>query len=529
MRNTTYTFQTRLVLDSETSAVLDEMAQLLGQVERSLFADIISGKEINALKRAYRKRFQITARQFNACHVNVKGLIESRKELQTQQIETLKEKIAAFEKSIKRLSKKPEYKQQLFFKKRRLNNLRARLKKVESDREQGKVRVCFGTKKLFHSQFHLEQSGFQSVEQWKDEWERARSKAFFCLGSKDESSGNQSCVATIQENGKLTMRLRLPDALVPDFGKYLTIPDLFFKYGHTEVMAALKECYYRNILQKENDSLASHYGQAISYRFVRDQKGWRVFASTAIAEPTWETSTRCGLIGVDINVDHFAIVETDRFGNPLSKQSISLQLYGKDKNQSLAEIGNACAQIIQIAKEVKKDLVIEKLDFKKKKANLKENTKYRRMLSSFAYSTIIQHLKSRAFRFGVNLHQVNPAFTTLLGRIKFAKRYGLSIHQAAALCIARRLFGFSERAPSHLTNIPDGKGGYITLTVPERNRSKYGWTYLRAINQRLQVALAAQTRSTLSRSKGPPRRILCDAPGFDGEIPSRESLATLLG
>jgi len=85
MKNTIHTFQTRLVLDSETSAVLDEMAKLLSQVERFLFADIISGKEIAALKRAYQKRFQITARQFNACHANVKGLIESRKELQTQQ------------------------------------------------------------------------------------------------------------------------------------------------------------------------------------------------------------------------------------------------------------------------------------------------------------------------------------------------------------------------------------------------------------------------------------------------------------
>ena len=324
-----------------------------------------------------------------------------------------------------------------------------------------------------------------------------------CLGSKDETSGNQSCVATIQEDGKLTIRLRLPDALVPVFGKHVPISDLFFKYGHTEILAALKECQYRNTVQKEKKTASSDYGQAISYRFVRDKKGWRLFASTAISEPTWETSTRCGVIGVDINVDHLAVIETDRFGNPLSKQSIPLQLYGKDKNQSLAEIGNACAQIIQIAKESKKDLVIEKLDFKTKKAYLKGNTKYRRMLSSFAYSTIIQHLKSRAFRFGVTLHQVHPAFTSLLGRIKFAKRYGLSIHQAAALCIARRLFGFSERPPGHLNNIPDDKSGYITLTVPERNRSKHGWTYLRAINQSLQAVLAAQTRSTLRRSTGP--------------------------
>jgi IS605 OrfB family transposase len=472
MKSIIHTFQTRLVLDETTSAVLDKIAELLSKVERSLFADLISGKEVSDLKPIYCRRFQITARQFNACRVNVEGLIDSRKQLQVQQIETLKEKIKSLEKSIARLTGKTKYEQRLFFKKRRLNKLRAKLKRVEADREQGTVRVCFGTKKLFRSQFHLEKTGFQSFEQWKKEWAQARSKAFFCLGAKDETSGNQTCTASIQEDEKLTIRIRLPDGIV-SHEKYLTIPNLYFKYGHKEIIASLKECQYRNRLQKEKNSLYSNYGQAISYRFVRDTKGWRLFVSTALSEPKWETSTQSGLIGVDINVDHLAIVETDHCGNPLSKQSIPLHLYGKDRNQSLAEIGNACAKVIQIAKEAKKDLIIEELDFKKKKADLRQSSKYCRMLSSFAYATIIQHLKSRAFRHGVQLHQVNPAFTSLLGRLKFAKRYGLSLHQAAALCIARRFFGFSERPPSHLKNIPDGKGGHITLTVPVRNRLKH--------------------------------------------------------
>lgn len=91
---------------------------------------------------------------------------------------------------------------------------------------------------------------------------------------------------------------------------------------------------------------------------------------------------------------------------------------------------------------------MEKLDFKQIKATLREKgTSYARMLSSFAYSSILTHLKSRAQKQGIALKEINPAYTSIIGRVKFCKRYGLSIHHAAALVIARRFFRFSEQPP----------------------------------------------------------------------------------
>src|SRR5262249_46318484 len=101
-----------------------------------------------------------------------------------------------------------------------------------------------------------------------------------------------------------------------------------------------------------------------------------------------------------------------------------------------------------------------------------------RQLSSFAYSSIKSHLKARATREGVEIKEVNPTFTTLIGRVKFAKRYGLSIHQAAALSIGRRFLGASERIPRRLDQIPDGKGDYVALSLPVRNRDEHVWSYL---------------------------------------------------
>ena len=65
------------------------------------------------------------------------------------------------------------------------------------------------------------------------------------------------------------------------------------------------------------------------------------------------------------------------------------------------------------------------------------------MLSSFSYGKVKAYFLSRGCRQGVEVHQVNPAFSSVVGRVKFMERYGLSVHQAAALALARRLLGCS--------------------------------------------------------------------------------------
>ena len=102
--------------------------------------------------------------------------------------------------------------------------------------------------------------------------------------------------------------------------------------------------------------------------------------------------------------------------------------------------------------------MLEKLDFQTKKAALEgESPKYGRMLSSFSYGRVKACFLSRGIRQGVEVHQVNPAFSSVIGRVKFMERYGLSVHQAAALVLARRLLGCSERIP-RLRVAPVGNG-----------------------------------------------------------------------
>src|SRR5580658_156119 len=497
----TFTYQTRLVIDESTAKILDNCAKTFSCIERRLFADISAGKIAADLKSEYLKKYQITARHFNAIRVQIEGKISSIKERQPQLIVEVGSKIQAVIKTIKKLEKKPAT-DKLHQKKRLLFNLQQKEKQLKLDQEVGKVRLCFGSKNLFRAQFNLEANGYDSQEEWLADWHKARSNSFFLMGSKDESGGNQSCTATLCEDGSLSLRLRLPDCLVNEKGKYLDIPGIRFAYGHQKIVDCIKSCEIRKQCQKLGDPNYKQYGLPISYRFKRDEKGWRLFVSIPIEHSKVVTSTQQGVIGIDINANHLALTETDRFGNPLIRKSIPLNTYGKSQNQTKALIGDVCANIVDYAKEKRKSLVVEDLDFQKKKTQLKEQSfsTHSRMLSSFAYKSIKNTLKARAWKNGVQIAEVNPAFTSLIGRVKFSKRYGLSIHHAAALTIGRRHLKFSERVPRHLEDIPDGKGGHVALSLPARNENKHLWSLWKSIDRNLKTVLAAHFRAKKTRS-----------------------------
>ena len=208
--------------------------------------------------------------------------------------------------------------------------------------------------------------------------------------------------------------------------------------------------------------------------------------------------------GWDLNADHLAVAEIDASGNYLNSWRVPLVTYGKRHHQGEALIGDAVAGVVEYAREVCKPIVIEKLDFRQKKAVLEgESRRYSRMLSGFSYGKIKAYFLSRGYRQGVEVHQVNPAYSSVIGRVKFMERYGLTVHQAAAMVLARRLLGCSERIPSRLV-CPVGNGVQVAFTVPVRKRVKHVWTYWGAIAGQLRPALAAQHRLGRRRRRPNP-------------------------
>ena len=124
--------------------------------------------------------------------------------------------------------------------------------------------------------------------------------------------------------------------------------------------------------------------------------------------------------------DHLAVAETDASGNYLRAWRVPLVTYGRSSHQAEALIGDAVAGVVEHARQAGKPVVIERLDFKQKKAQLEgESRRYSRMLSSFSYGKVKAYFISRGHRNGVEVFQVNPAFSSVIGRVKFMERYGL--------------------------------------------------------------------------------------------------------
>ena len=505
------TYQTRIsdygdMVRPGGDAALSAYAELYGKVQRKLFADVAAGWSAVLLKSEYIKEHGIPARMFNGVRVSLDGKVSAVRAAQRLRQDSLRRRIDRAERQVAKAEEQGR-RQQVHQKRRRLANLKSRLAGLEADVAAGRVRLCFGSKRLWRKQHHLEQNGYTSHAEWQRDWRAARSNEFFVLGSRDETAGCQLCVATVADDGTLTLRLRLPDCLANQHGKYLVIPSVRFAYGHEQVLAALgSNAEYAQYRREhgEKAARATELGQAISYRFKRDGKGWRLFATTQMMDVPVVTDQRRGTIGVDLNADHLAVAETDASGNCLNAWRVPLVTYGKNTNQAEAIIGDAVASVVEYAREAGKPIVIEKLDFRQKKSALEgESRRYSRMLSSFAYGKIKAYFISRGYRQGVEIHQVNPAYSSVIGRVKFMERYGLSVHQAAALVLARRLLGCSERIPRRWV-CPVGNGVQVAFTVPVRKRMKHVWTYWGAISGQLRPALAAQHRLGKRRRRPNP-------------------------
>ncbi len=517
------TYETRVLSEPDRDALLSAYAELYGRAKRTLFARLCAGAPLAPLKRAFLVRFGLTARQFNALAAEVRGAIAGIKARRPKLIASLERRIARAKKVLRTLRCSPDTSHQ---KRRRLGMLEQRLMALRADHAADRVRLCFGSRALFRAQFALKATGYASLQEWRRDWRAARAAQFLVLGSADETAGCQGGVATVEADGSVTLRLRLPDALARN-GKYVIIPGLRFRYGHEAVVAAIG----RTLAMSEADR------QAISWRFVRDPKGWRVLVTVSVSAGTPLSVDNIGVVAVDLNADHLAVTDLDRFGNPVVSFRVPCATRGRTHHQTAAIIGDATNQVVTYACLREKPIVAERLDLEAKKAELEQRgTRYARLLSSFASATFHAVLVARCHDAGIQLLRVNPAFTSVIGAHKFADRYGLSRHHAAACSIGRRGMKLAER--------PNRRpGDRVTFPVPARTRGKHGWSFWRAVARRA-AALRAQRRPgpngarsspapPLDPRRGTARRGIRGLPGSlapsAGGTPARESPAASFG
>jgi len=527
----TFTYQGRLDgLGSDQIANLDAYAEQYNRAERCLYADMRkSGKSASSFKNIYQVEHGLTARQFNAIATNLEGKIASVKELLPQRREELTAAVDKLRKTIKKLEakkskpasstnklkletvsmQKQKRLEKLHQKKRRLHILETRLADVKAQISSGDPRICFGGRKLFRAQYNLEINGFLSYEEWQEAWRFKRNSQFFVIGSGDENMGCQGCVISANPDGAFNLKLRMPGKTA----SYTVIENIRIPYGQNALRDAISRHLLINATHAQGMATArarakadpdapavnikKPLGPAISYRFLKDDKGWKVFISTSVPKTAYVSIKSSGSFGVDINADCVATTEIDTYGNLVGTKFYPLVTYGLSSEQAEAAIGDVVKNIVGAAVASRKPIAIEKLDFSKKKAVLKdENPKYAAMLSGFAYNAIGKGIRAKAFKEGIEIVEVNPAYTSQIGLVNFAKTKGLSVHQAAAFAIARRGSGFRERPIGKSATIPTSMGDHVTFPQPARNRGKHVWTFWRASQKSTKTVLAAHAWSS---------------------------------
>ena len=450
------TYQT--LLPESIYSFLDKMSELYSAVEKDMHVCLMRGEKIAEAEKTLQGKYQVDSTTIRNVYHNLKGKHKGIKELRKTQIKNLKATIRSIKSAIKKRSAKkvitPQDRFIIHQKKRRLAIKKHRLEALQNK----PIKLCFGTKKLFLAQYHLEENGYASRDEWLADWRAARGGNFMMVGAKTYACGNQLCRLT--SNGEL--KITVPRCLLKQFGSHVDCDEIKFRYGQEFIDIALTPARH-----KRGNSYRNGTEKAVTHRFVRKNDKWYLHTTVELPDIPWISSKNNGAIGVDLNINNIAWAHCDTQGNLSARAQILIDLQDKSSRQTTDILSKAIGQIIDLAVEYQCPIVIEKLDFASKKNRLREHSKrYAKMLSSFAYSKFADLVQSKAQYKAIQVISVNPAYSSLISMVKYMSLYGLNSATSAALVLARRSFRFSERLPRVLN----------TLFAPV-DANKHMWSY----------------------------------------------------
>ncbi len=351
--------------------------------------------------------------------------------------------------------------QELKYRKAKMGRMEHRLFRLEQKKEKLKTHipsVVFGSKKRFKQQFTKEEYVHDHAS-WRKLFLAARNKGFLISGRKDAGSGNFVFHYNTEVNELHMTTIS---------GKAATIPDVTFPYGQEVVNQAIgnqKKCKNKK-----------EFGKPIAWS-IEDHGDYYIIKNIVDVEsnPSINCSTSDGVIGIDCNVDHFAWAELSKDGNYLDSGTFSFSAHKKTSGQMTKIIEAEAIALVDLAVYKNKPIVMEDIDTTlSKTGDTYGNKKANRMKSIFAYRKMSQAILSRANKMGVDVIQVNPAYTSISGKMKYMRKLGISIHQSAAYTIGRRGLGYKETLPKVLKK-------YII------NNETHHWNHWSIVNKKISV------------------------------------------
>jgi len=302
-------------------------------------------------------------------------------------------------------------------KKLKLNRLKQRLENLNYQIETGLFKLCFGTK-------HLLQRNYEKFINQRD------SQMSF-VGAKAQKACNLMLQLTYNsKNNQFDIKLR------KDFGFKTAKGDDRYVYG---------QVYFRH--HKNHIISILHQGNSpLSYKIIKKNNRFYLYCTFEIqvCDEDFVTHSSHGTIGLDFNKGFVTLSETNQYGHLVQTQFSPYRFKAGDKTKTdLQRIAN---HVVILARSTGKDVCIEDLNFKNKKAKTesKSGKKYNDMLHSLAYSQFMTTIESCAYRNQVIVNKVNPAWTSWLAKERYCPTMKLNSHVGASYVIARRGQGYND-------------------------------------------------------------------------------------
>ena len=437
-----FTITTELKLNREYNQLvgkyISDYIELFNKIQRLTFHRIknyhikngkITQEDKNIIYAQLKEEFDLTTRAMDAIMSNMLGRYEAIKELKKFERKSLERKISTLEKELTRLKdertlqrinlnnnlkdfnfvKYKNLKIKIYWKQNRLNTKKQKLKNLGKEIETGKYKVCFGTKKLLQKDY--------------SKFIKKRESEIYFLGRAGEKSCNNNFqVEYSSKTNQFYFRIRKEIDL--DNDKFVYGQFHFNNKNHTNLL--------KNLLRTKES--------ALTYRIkVKDNKVLlQIIYNFEHNKDLCVTRNSYGVVGVDFNKGFVSVSETDKYGNLINTFNIDYQ-YSKG-NKTTNDFQCIATKLKDYCLNTGKDLVIENLDFTKKRDNLisKKGKKYNEMLSSLAYSKFDSIITSKCAKNRIFLHKVNPAWTSWIAKQKYCPKMKLNVHSGASYVIARR-------------------------------------------------------------------------------------------
>lgn len=418
----------------------DDRRKLQAKVMRKTFHAIKNSDKFEKSKyNTYlQNEYGITYRTANSIISDAQGRLNALKGLKVYEKKQLEQKIEHLEKKVlpKLIQKRDDcitqlktnpkgsavrlrnIRRKIVTKKNKLNKLKQKLDNVTYQIESGRLKLCFGTKYLLKRDYK------RFVEQ--------RDSQMTFVGSKLEKARNLMLQLSYNsKNNQFDIQLR------KDFDGYKNASEddkyvygrVYFRHHKSELVSILRQGY-----------------SPLSYKIIKKRNRFYLHCTFEIHVDDDEFLTRSsyGTIGLDFNKGFVTLSETNEYGHLLQTQVLPYRF--KSGSKTTTDLQKLVNDVVDIALQTGKDVCIENLDFKKKKAKTesRQGPKYNEMLHSLAYRQFSNFVEGIAFRNLVYVRKVNPAWTSRLAKDLYCPRMKLNVHVGASFVIARRGQGFKD-------------------------------------------------------------------------------------